>query len=164
MAYIGSTRLIPDGGYRIDCELTGMVPGTLHQIEVQSDLGLVLSQELRTDVGDVVPSTGDTSAVLFALGAIVVSLVALLSIGRYMDVKAGRLHARSAHVYIAPAMLALAVLTFYPVLYDLAFIHQRRCDTTWRRIVGRVGQFHRGVHFLRFPEGDRFHPHLTRPT
>ena len=119
MAYIGSTRLIPDGGDRIDCELTGMVPGMLHRIEVQSDLGLVLSQELRTDVGDVVPSTGDTSAVLFALGAIVVSLVALLSIGRYMDVKAGRLHARSAHVYIAPAMLALAVLTFYPVLYGI---------------------------------------------
>ena len=119
MAYIGSTRLIPDGGDRIDCELTGMVPGILHRIEVQSDLGLVLSQELRTDVGDVVPSTGDTSAVLFALGAIVVSLVALLSIGRYVDVKAGRLHARSAHVYIAPAMLALAVLTFYPVLYGI---------------------------------------------
>ncbi len=119
MAYVGSTRLIPDGGNRIDCDLTGMVPGILHRIEVQSDLGLVLSQELRTDVGDVVPSTGDTSAVLFALGAIVVSLVALLSIGRYMDVKAGRLHARSAHVYIAPAMLALAVLTFYPVLYGI---------------------------------------------
>ena len=77
----------------------------------------MLSQELSTDVGDVVPTSGDTSAVLFALGAIVVSLVALLSFGRYMDVKAGRLHARSAHAYIAPAMLALAVLTFYPVLY-----------------------------------------------
>ena len=56
---------------------------------------------------------------MFALGAIVVSLVALLSIGRYMDVKAGRLHAKSAHIYIAPAMLALAVLTFYPVLYGI---------------------------------------------
>lgn len=119
MAYFGSTRLLPDGTMVIECSLTGMVPGTLHQIEVQGETGPVFSQELSTDVSDVVPSTGDTSAVLFALGAIVVSLVALLSYGRYMDVKAGRLHARSAHAYIAPAMLALAVLTFYPVLYGL---------------------------------------------
>ena len=117
MPYVGSTRLIPDGAAVIECSLTGMVPGTLHQIEVKGDGGSVFSVELSTDVSDVVPSTGDTSAVLFALGAIVVSLVALLSFGRYMDVKAGRLHARSAHAYIAPAMLALAVLTFYPVLY-----------------------------------------------
>lgn len=117
MPYVGSSRLLPSGATVIECSLTGMVPGTLHQIEVEGDSGTVLSQELSTEVGDVVPSSGDTSAVLFALGAIVVSLVALLSFGRYMDVKAGRLHARSAHAYIAPAMLALAVLTFYPVLY-----------------------------------------------
>ena len=117
MPHVGSIRLLPSGATAIECSLTGMVPGTLHQIEVEGDSGSVLSQELSTDVGDVVPTSGDTSAVLFALGAIVVSLVALLSFGRYMDVKAGRLHARSAHAYIAPAMLALAVLTFYPVLY-----------------------------------------------
>ena len=117
MPYVGSHRLIPSGTTVIECSLTGMVPGTLHQIEVEGASGSVLSQELSTDVGDVVPTSGDTSAVLFALGAIVVSLVALLSFGRYMDIKAGRLHARSAHAYIAPAMLALAVLTFYPVLY-----------------------------------------------
>ena len=117
MPYVGSHRLIPSGTTVIECTLTGMVPGMLHQIVVEGDKGSVLSEEITTDVGDVVPSSGDTSAVLFALGAIVVSLVALLSFGRYMDIKAGRLHARSAHAYIAPAMLALAVLTFYPVLY-----------------------------------------------
>ena len=101
----------------IECTLTGMVPGTVHLIEVQGDNGTVFQSELSTNVVDVLPPTGDTSAVLFALGAIVVSLIALLSYGRAMDVKAGRLHAKSAHVYIAPAMLALAVLTFYPVLY-----------------------------------------------
>ena len=101
----------------IECTLTGMVPGTVHRIEIQGDNGTVFESELTTNVGDVLPPTGDTSAVLFALGAIVVSLIALLSYGRAMDVKAGRLHAKSAHVYIAPAMLALAVLTFYPVLY-----------------------------------------------
>ena len=97
--------------------MTGMVPGTVHRIEIQGDNGTVFESELTTNVGDVLPPTGDTSAVLFALGAIVVSLIALLGYGRAMDVKAGRLHAKSAHVYIAPAMLALAVLTFYPVLY-----------------------------------------------
>jgi len=117
MAYVGSTYLVPDDANHIECSLPGMVPGTLHRIEVQGETGLLFREDLRTDVGDVVPSTGDSSAVLFALGAIVVSLVALLSTGRYMDAKAGRLHARSAHAYIAPAMLALAVLTFYPVLY-----------------------------------------------
>ncbi|DAC56317.1 MAG TPA: LPXTG cell wall anchor domain-containing protein, partial [Candidatus Poseidoniales archaeon] len=101
----------------IECTLTGMVPGTVHRIHVEGDNGTVLESELSTNVGDVLPSTGDTSAVLYALGAIVVSLIALLNYGRYIDVKAGRLHAKSAHVYIAPAMLALAVLTFYPVLY-----------------------------------------------
>lgn len=101
----------------IACTLTGMVPGAVHLIEIQGDNGTVFESELTTIVGDVLPPTGDTSAVLFALGAIVVSLIALLSYGRAMDVKAGRLHAKSAHVYIAPAMLALAVLTFYPVLY-----------------------------------------------
>ena len=119
MPYISATRFFPAGEVEIECSLTGMVPGTLHQIEVVGASGSLFNAELSTDVGDVVPSTGDTSAVLFALGAIVISLIALLSFGRYIDVKAGRLHARSAHVYIAPAMLALAVLTFYPVLYGI---------------------------------------------
>ena len=38
------------------------------------------------------PSAGDTSPVLFALGAIFLSLVVLLGYGRAMDVRAGRLH------------------------------------------------------------------------
>ena len=70
-------------------------------------------------MGDVLPSAGDTSPVLFALGAIFLSLVVLLGYGRAMDVRAGRLHGRSAHFYIAPAMFALAILTFYPVLYGI---------------------------------------------
>ncbi|DAC50468.1 MAG TPA: sugar ABC transporter permease, partial [Candidatus Poseidoniales archaeon] len=68
---------------------------------------------------DVLPRAGDTSPVLFALGAIFLSLVVLLGYGRAMDVRAGRLHGKSAHFYIAPAMFALAMLTFYPVLYGI---------------------------------------------
>ena len=82
-------------------------------------------------MGDVLPSTGDTSAVLYALGAIVVSLIALLNYGRYIDVKAGRLDAKSAHVYIAPAMLALAVLTFYPFCTGSGFPSPMRTQHDW---------------------------------
>ena len=117
MSRTATERVYSQSTSVIECTLTGMVPGTVHRIEIQGDNGTVFESELTTNVGDVLPPTGDTSAVLFALGAIVVSLIALLSYGRAMDVKAGRLHAKSAHVYIAPAMLALAVLTFYPVLY-----------------------------------------------
>ena len=41
----------------------------------------------------------------------------LLSYARYRDGQLGRTNSRLAHFYIAPAMLALAVLTFYPVMY-----------------------------------------------
>lgn len=112
-----STRFIPSGTVRIECQLAGMTPNVEHSVEVLGDNGVLLSTTLSTSVGDVVPSVGDTSPVLFALGAILLSLIVLLGYGRAMDVRAGRLHATSAHVYIAPAMLALAMLTFYPVLY-----------------------------------------------
>ena len=117
MPATSSQRLLPTGTSLIECSLTGMVPNTLHQISVVGDTGPVLEVQRTTTVGDVLPTSGDTSPVLFALGAIFLSLIALLGYGRAMDVRAGRLHAKSAHFYIAPAMLALAMLTFYPVLY-----------------------------------------------
>lgn len=108
---------LPQSVGQVECNLTGMVPNVVHNITVQGDGEVLFTDQLATSVGDVVPRAGDTSPVLFALGAIVLSLVALLGYGRAMDVRAGRLHAKSAHFYIAPAMLALAMLTFYPVLY-----------------------------------------------
>ncbi|RJU98177.1 MAG: extracellular solute-binding protein [Candidatus Poseidoniales archaeon] len=112
-----STRTLPLTATRVVCTLTGMVPNVEHEVVIEGDEGAVFSATLSTGVGDVVPTTGNTSPVLFALGAIFLSLFILLSYGRAMDVRAGRLHAKSAHVYIAPAMFALALLTFYPVLY-----------------------------------------------
>jgi arabinogalactan oligomer/maltooligosaccharide transport system permease protein len=108
---------LPEGVRTVECNLTGMVPNVMHNITIQGDGEVLFSEQLTTSVGDVVPRAGDTSPVMFALGAILLSLVALLGYGRAMDVRAGRLHAKSAHFYIAPAMLALAMLTFYPVLY-----------------------------------------------
>ncbi|MED5496121.1 MAG: sugar ABC transporter permease, partial [Candidatus Thermoplasmatota archaeon] len=74
-------------------------------------------------VADERPEAGDTSPVLFALGAIVLSLIALLSFAKWNDTKLGRTKSKLAHFYVAPALLALAILTFYPVLYGfwLAF-------------------------------------------
>lgn len=112
-------RFIPVGVALVECDLTGMVPNVLHEVVIQGDSSIVFEASLSTTVGDVLPSAGDTSPVLFALGAIFLSLVVLLGYGRAMDVRAGRLHGRSAHFYIAPAMFALAILTFYPVLYGI---------------------------------------------
>ena len=112
-------RIIPVGATLVECDLTGMLPNVLHEVVVRSDSSVVFEASLSTTVGDVLPSAGDTSPVLFALGAIFLSLVVLLGYGRAMDVRAGRLHGRSAHFYIAPAMFALAILTFYPVLYGI---------------------------------------------
>jgi len=117
MTGTSSTRFIPSGTAQIECQLTGMMPNVEHTVEVLGENGVLLNTTLSTNVGDVLPSAGDTSPVMFALGAILLSLVVLLGYGRAMDVKAGRLHAKSAHIYIAPAMFALAMLTFYPVLY-----------------------------------------------
>ena len=119
MAEVNGVRLIPEGASRIECDLTGMVPNVLHEVVVLGGSTPLFQGSLSTNVGDVVPTAGDTSAVLYALGAIVLSLVVLLGYGRAMDVRAGRLHGKSAHFYIAPALFALAMLTFYPVLYGI---------------------------------------------
>ena len=117
MNQMGQTRLLPSGAENIECTLTGMVPNQLHSIEVYSASGLLLSIEALTGVGDERPDSGDTSPVMFAIGAIILSLIALLSYARYRDGQLGRTNSRLAHFYIAPAMLALAILTFYPVMY-----------------------------------------------
>ena len=117
MNQMGQTRLLPSGAENIECTLTGMIPNQLHSIEVYSASGLLLSIEALTGVGDERPDSGDTSPVMFAIGAIILSLIALLSYARYRDGQLGRTNSRLAHFYIAPAMLALAILTFYPVMY-----------------------------------------------
>ena len=117
MQQLGQIRLLPSGAQEIECYLTGMVPNKLHNIEVYADSSLLFSVEGLTGVSDERPDSGDTSPVMFAIGAIVLSLIALLSYSRYRDGQLGRTTSRLAHFYIAPAMLALAVLTFYPVMY-----------------------------------------------
>ena len=61
----------------------------------------------------------ETSPYLFAIGSIALTVIILLFILRWMDYREGRTTSRFSHIYIAPAILALSVLTFYPVLYGI---------------------------------------------
>lgn len=114
----GDIPLVPPGA-DWTCGLTGMVPGQQHHIEVQADGVLHWQANLSTSVVGLQPPAPDTSPILFALGSIVASVVAALSLLRWRDARAGRHRGRLAHLHIAPAILALAVLTFYPVLYGI---------------------------------------------
>ena len=120
---LGQQRIALASTKTIQCALTGMVPEQDHLIEVFGDDVVIFSTTQRTSVADERPEAGDTSPVLFALGAIVLSLIALLSFAKWNDSKLGRTKSKLAHFYVAPALLALAILTFYPVLYGfwLAF-------------------------------------------
>ena len=115
--------LVPSNATSFNCVLTGMEPGVVHEIEVFADGQSHMSMGAITDVVDITPTSGDTSPVMFALGAITLSLIALLCYSRWRDYKLGRMKSRLAQFYVAPALLALALLTFYPVLYGfwLAF-------------------------------------------
>ena len=120
---IGQIRMVQPSTLIVKCELTGMVPDKEHLIEVYSEQDLVYSIRAQTTVEDERPKAGDTSPVLFALGAIILSLIVLLSFAKWNVTKLGRTKSKLAHFYVAPALLALAILTFYPVLYGfwLAF-------------------------------------------
>ena len=120
---VGQQRIALETMGRIQCGLTGMVLEQDHLIEVFGDDILIYSITASTSVADERPEAGDTSPVIFALGAIVLSLIALLSFAKWNDTKLGRTKSKLAHFYVAPALLSLAILTFYPVLYGfwLAF-------------------------------------------
>ena len=114
---LGQIRVLSSTNTNLNCTLTGMIPNVEHNIDVYADGELFYSTTDSTSVSDQRPSAGNTSPVMFALGAIVLSLIALLSYGRWRDQRLNRTNSRLAHAYIAPALLALAVLTFYPVIY-----------------------------------------------
>jgi arabinogalactan oligomer/maltooligosaccharide transport system permease protein len=73
----------------------------------------------RTDLGDERTPPPDSRPVAYALGAIVLSAIVLLSFLRWQDARRGRNRSRLAHWYVAPGIIALAALTFYPILYGI---------------------------------------------
>ena len=98
-----------------ECSLTGMIPNQEHHITVNDSSGMIYEEYATSSVEDILPEGKGTSGILFAIGSIILSLIALLSYGAWKDRK--KTSARGSHFYIAPALLALAVLTFYPVFY-----------------------------------------------
>ena len=98
-----------------NCSLTGMIPNQEHNIVVNDSNGTIYEVNAVSSVEDILPEPGGTSGVLFAIGSIILSLIALLSYGAWKDKK--KTSSKGAHFYIAPALMALAVLTFYPVFY-----------------------------------------------
>ena len=108
------------------CTLTGLSPGIDHYVAVVpvDAGGIALLDRLttvvaHTDVPDERPPAPDTRPILFALGSIVLSAIVLLSYLRYSDSRRGRSKSRLAHIYVGPALIALAALTFYPILYGI---------------------------------------------
>ena len=97
------------------CSITGLIPNQEHEIVVNDSTGIIYQEIAISSVEDILPEPRGTSGVLFAIGSIILSLIALLSYGAWKDKK--KASAKGAHFYIAPALMALAVLTFYPVFY-----------------------------------------------
>ena len=97
------------------CSITGLIPNQEHEITVNDSTGMIYQETVISSVEDILPEPRSTSGVLFAIGSIILSLIALLSYGAWKDKK--KTSSRGAHFYIAPALVALAVLTFYPVFY-----------------------------------------------
>lgn len=118
------TGVVPNGTISIGCTLTGIPSGqeyyfavlTIHPNGTEV-LSPVISSSSTTEDTLAVPLK--TSPYLFAIGSISLSLIALLFGLRWLDYRDGRTTSKGAHFYIAPALLSLAVLTFYPVIYGI---------------------------------------------
>ena len=127
------------------CSLSGMQPSREQWIAVLpvDALGAALLDPAglhpvaaRTDAPDQRTPPPDTRPILFSLAAIVLSAIVLLTWLRRRDLREGRNRTRNAHLYVAPALLMLAMLTFYPILHGiwLAFTNadqSRLGDESW---------------------------------
>jgi len=137
--------VISPGTSGFSCALTGMLPGVdqwFAVIPVDAS-GMALSHTTGlapvtgiTTAADTRTPPPDTRPVMFALGSIVLSVIVLLSFLRWQDARRGRTKSRLAHLYVAPAIVSLTALTFYPILYGfwLAFTNADQShlgDNAW---------------------------------
>ena len=124
--------VIAPGTSAFSCALTGMQPGQEQWIALvpvnAAGVPLIDTSSLApvsgiTTAADKRTPPPDTRPVLTALGSVMLSMAVLLVFLRRKDAQRGRTKARLAHWYVAPAVVALATLTFYPILYGfwLAF-------------------------------------------
>ncbi len=107
------------------CSLSGMAPGAdqwiaVRPVDAEGRGPFALSPiKARTDVADQRPPPPDTSQITLTLGSIVLSAIVLLACLRRRDIASGRARSSPAYLYIAPALIGLATLTFYPVAYGV---------------------------------------------
>ena len=118
------TAVVPPGTIGVNCTLSGIPSGIDIHLAVltiypsnESILSPSISSSSTSSDEEIIVI--ETSPYLFAIGSIALSVIVLLFVLRWMDYREGRTTSRFAHVYIAPAILALSVLTFYPVLYGI---------------------------------------------
>ena len=118
-----STHPASGGGGNWTVNMTGLIPGVEHQVSLWATHAggasiLIWTGNVSTNVAAPLPPPADTSPILFALGAITISMFAAGFGLRALDANRRRRSGR-ALLHIAPAMLALAILTFYPVAYGI---------------------------------------------
>ncbi|MAK77831.1 MAG: hypothetical protein CL992_00915 [Euryarchaeota archaeon] len=120
--------VIPNTANLWSCDLSGLDSGeeTWIAVVALNASGAWLDPESAlipisvTSTGiDELPPPADTSPILFALGSLALSLIALLFGLRWWDGRRRGSNQRLAHLYIGPALLALTILTFYPVAYGI---------------------------------------------
>ena len=116
------SAVVPAGTVAIQCDLTGMPAGVEVFLAIWSFDSHLISDDLSEVVTatstavDELPPDADTRPVWFAIGSIALSLVVLLAVLGWKERTA---QGRSAMLYVAPALMALALLTFYPVGYGI---------------------------------------------
>lgn len=126
------------------CSLSGMWPGVDQWIAVRPvdadgrGLSPLLPIRARTDVPDQRPPPPDTRPIMLTLGSIVLSAIVLLLYLRRRDILSGRAQTSRAYIYVAPALIGLATLTFYPVAYGvwLAFTDASQSHLGEERWIG----------------------------
>jgi len=112
------------------CDLSGLKPNTSYwfRILLTDYNGKPINKEITqnftpvqaiTTVQDQKPLPPDTSSIFLFLVGIVISISFLLMYFRWRDTQEQKRGSRVAHIYIGPALIALAVLTFYPISYGI---------------------------------------------
>ncbi len=107
------------------CSLSGMAPGADQWIAVVPvdaqgrELAAPLPIRARTDVADQRTPPPDTLHITLTLGSIMLSVIVLLFHLRGRSIRRGGARSGNAYLYVAPALIGLCTLTFYPIAYGV---------------------------------------------
>lgn len=131
-----AVMLLPVGVQRVRCALSGIPVGA--EVPVYARLvdseGIIFARSARyigrTDVTGTRPNVPESRTTIYALIAVVLSILILLFGLRAAHVSRHGRMSGTAYVYVAPAVLGLFLVSLFPVVYGfgLAFTdaHQHR--------------------------------------